>query len=56
MFNIVPSVKYKPVSLLCQVFSTDLIKTEARLNVSFCLARQLLMRVGPSSASALEAE
>ena len=49
MFNIVPSVKDKLMSLLWWVINTDLSNTEANLNAPFCLARQLLLRVGLSS-------
>ena len=48
MFNIVPSVKDKLMSLLWWVINTDLSNTEANLNAPFCLARQLLLRVGLS--------
>ena len=49
MFNIVPSVKDKLMSLLWWVINTDLCNTEANLNAPFGLARQLLLRVGLSS-------
>ena len=51
MFNIVPSVKDKLMSLLWWVINTDLSNTEANLNAPFCLARQLLLRVGLSCVS-----